>query len=55
MTIARQRLAKHVPECYAVNKNRRPLLDNGFGYHSLTSVSDATTALENLETVSSIR
>jgi hypothetical protein len=29
MTIARQWLAKHVPESYAVNKNRRPLLDNG--------------------------
>jgi hypothetical protein len=30
MTVTRQRLAKHVPERYAVNKNRRPLLDNGF-------------------------
>jgi hypothetical protein len=33
MTIARQRLAKHVPERYAVNMNRRPLLYNGFGHH----------------------
>jgi hypothetical protein len=30
MTIAGQRLAKHVPERCAVNKNRHPLLDNGF-------------------------
>jgi hypothetical protein len=37
--IARQRLAKHVPEHYAVNENRRPLLDNGFGYHGSTGVS----------------
>jgi hypothetical protein len=29
MTIARQPLAKHVPERYAVNKNRRQLIDNG--------------------------
>jgi hypothetical protein len=34
MTIARQRLAKYVPDRYAVNKNRRPLLDNGFGEHA---------------------
>jgi hypothetical protein len=32
MTIARQRLVKHVPERYAVN-NRRPLLYNGFREH----------------------
>jgi hypothetical protein len=31
ITIAGQRLAKHVPEHYAVNKNRCPLLDTGFG------------------------
>jgi hypothetical protein len=31
--IVRQRLAKHVPEHYAVNKNKRPLLDSGFSYH----------------------
>jgi hypothetical protein len=34
MTIARQRLAKHVLERYAVNKNRRPLLRNGFVEHA---------------------
>jgi hypothetical protein len=33
MTIVRQRLANHVPERYAVNKNRSPLLVNGYGYH----------------------
>jgi hypothetical protein len=31
ITIDRQRLAKHVLERYAVNKNGRALLDNGFG------------------------
>jgi hypothetical protein len=40
--IARQRLAKHIPKYYAVNKNRRPLLDNGFGYHGITGVSSTT-------------
>jgi hypothetical protein len=55
MNIARQRLAKHVPQRYAVNKNRCPLLDNAFGYHGIASVSDATTVLEPLEAVSSIR
>jgi hypothetical protein len=39
MTIARQWLAKHVPERYAVNKKRRHLLDNGFHYDGITSVS----------------
>jgi hypothetical protein len=39
MTIARQRLTKHISELYAVNKNRHPLLDNGFGHHGITSVS----------------
>jgi hypothetical protein len=34
MTIATQRLAKHVPENYAAKKNTRPLLDNGFGEHA---------------------
>jgi hypothetical protein len=34
MTIAKQRLAKQVPERDAVNKNKRPLLDNGFGEHA---------------------
>jgi hypothetical protein len=40
--IARERLAKHVPERYAVNENRRPLLDNGLGYHGITGVSGTT-------------
>jgi hypothetical protein len=39
---ARQRLAKHVSERYAVNKNRRPLLDNGFSYHGTKHVSGTT-------------
>jgi hypothetical protein len=34
---ARQRLAKHVPERYAINENRRPLLNNGFGYHGIAA------------------
>jgi hypothetical protein len=34
MTTDRQRLAKHVPKGYPVNKNRRPLLDNGLGEHA---------------------
>jgi hypothetical protein len=51
MTIARQRLAKHVPERYAVSKNRHPLLDSGFNYHCIASLSDATTVLEPLRTV----
>jgi hypothetical protein len=53
ITIARQRLAKHVPERYTVNKHRRPLLDNGIVYLDITSVSDATTVLEPLKAVSS--
>jgi hypothetical protein len=59
MTIARQRLAKHVPEPYAGNKNRRPLLDNGFGYHGIRHVPVTTpkwtTVLESFKTVISIR
>lgn len=57
MTIARQRLAKRIPERYAVDKNRRPLLDIGFGYNAVTSVSDTTYTceLEHLKAVSSIR
>jgi hypothetical protein len=39
---ARQRLAKHVSERYAVNGNICPLLDNGFGYHSITGISGTT-------------
>jgi hypothetical protein len=38
MTTARQRLAKHFPERYSVNKNRRPLLGNVFGYHGIIHV-----------------
>jgi hypothetical protein len=34
--------AKHVHERYAVKEIRRPLLDNGFGYHGITSVSSTT-------------
>jgi hypothetical protein len=49
--IARQRLAKHVPERYGLNKNRRPLPENGFSYHGITSLSDATTLLEPLRAV----
>jgi hypothetical protein len=37
--IPRQRLAKHISECYAVNKNRRPLLDNGVGFQGITGLS----------------
>jgi hypothetical protein len=59
MTPVRQRLRKHVHERYAVNKNRRPLLDNGFGYHGTKHVSDTTdtwwTVLEPLEEVISVR
>jgi hypothetical protein len=40
--IARQRLAKHVPERYAVNENKRPLLDNGFGYYGVRGVAGTT-------------
>jgi hypothetical protein len=42
MTTARQRIAKHVLEPYAVIKNRRPLLDNGFGYHGIRHVPVTT-------------
>jgi hypothetical protein len=59
LRIARQQLAKYVPECYAVNENRRPLLNNGFGYHDITGVSDTTqtwtAATEPLEAVISIK
>jgi hypothetical protein len=51
--------AKHVPERYAVNKNRRPLLDNGLGYHGIIGISSTTQiwteAIEPLEAVISIR
>jgi hypothetical protein len=39
---ARQRLAKPVPQRYAVNKDRRSLLHNGFSYHGTKHVSDTT-------------
>jgi hypothetical protein len=51
---ARQRLGKHVPERYAVNKNRRLLLDNGFSYHGTKDVS-GTTVAELSEAVISTR
>jgi hypothetical protein len=41
-SIARQRLAKHVPECYAVNENTRPFMVSGIGCHSITGVSRTT-------------
>jgi hypothetical protein len=37
--IARQRLAKHALDRYALNENRRVLLDNELGYHGNTGVS----------------
>jgi hypothetical protein len=40
--IARQRLAKHVPELYAVNEDSRQLLGNRFGYHGIIGVSGTT-------------
>jgi hypothetical protein len=50
MTIVRQRLSKHIPDRYAVNKTRRPLLENEFGYHGIRHVSvtmhTTTTVLE---------
>jgi hypothetical protein len=55
--ISRQRLAKHVPERCAVNENRRPLLDNRFGYviTSLSGTSQTWTGvMEPLEAVISI-
>jgi hypothetical protein len=55
MTIGRQRLAKHVPDRYAVNKSRRPSLGNGIDYHGITNASDATTVLEPLKAVISMR
>jgi hypothetical protein len=58
MTIARERLAKHVPVCYAVNKSRRPLLDNGFSYHGIRHIPVTTrmtsTVLESFKAVISI-
>jgi hypothetical protein len=48
MTIARLLLAKHVPRRYAVNKNRRPLLHNRFGYHGIRGVPVTTAVLEPL-------
>jgi anti-sigma factor RsiW len=59
MTTARQRLAKHVPKRYAVNKNIRPLLENGCSYHGSRQGSASTrtwtTVLEPFKAVISIR
>jgi hypothetical protein len=59
MTIARQQLAKHLPERCAVNKNRLPLLDNGFGYngsgHVPVTTCTWTTVLEPFKGVISTR
>jgi hypothetical protein len=52
--IARQRLAKHVPEFYSVNENRRPLLDNGCGYHGFT-VADMNSSNGTLGGVISVK
>jgi hypothetical protein len=41
-TPARQRLSKQVPERYALNKNRCPLLENEFCYQGTKQVSDTT-------------
>jgi hypothetical protein len=53
--IARQQLAKHVPKRYALNKNRCPLLGNGFDYHGSRHVPVTTptwtTMLEPFKTV----
>jgi hypothetical protein len=38
----RQRLVKHVTERYAVNEDKRPLLDNEFSYHGKKHVSGTT-------------
>jgi hypothetical protein len=38
----RQWLAKHVPEGYAVNSDRRLLLNNGFDYQGTKHVSGTT-------------
>jgi hypothetical protein len=59
MTITRQRLAKHVPKSYAVNKNRHPLLDNGFWlpryYKRFRHNADVNSRIEPLKTVIYIR
>jgi hypothetical protein len=55
MTLTKQRLAKYLPERYSVNKNRRLVLDNGFGSHGITEVTYATAVLETLKAVSSIQ
>jgi hypothetical protein len=47
--IARQQLAECVPERYAVNENRRPLLDNGFSYHGFAGASGATQTWKTVE------
>jgi hypothetical protein len=55
VSTARQRLAKHVPDRYAVNVIWRPLLDNGFGYHGITGVCGTTqTRTEVLEPLKAV-
>jgi hypothetical protein len=39
MSIAKQQLAKHVSECYAVNENTCLLLGSGFDCHGIKGVS----------------
>jgi hypothetical protein len=51
---ARQRLAKHVPERYAITKNRRSLLDNAFSYHR-TNYGFGTMEAEPFKVVISTR
>jgi hypothetical protein len=50
MAIATQRLSKCVPERYAVNKNRRPLVDNGFCYQRIRH-GPTTTVLGHFKAV----
>jgi hypothetical protein len=45
MTIARQRFGKHIPEFTLLTIERRPLLDNGFGYHGTKHVSEIKDTL----------
>jgi hypothetical protein len=57
--IARKRFGKHVAERFTVNQNRRPLLDNGFGYRGITGLFGTTqtwtAVLEPLKAVISVR
>jgi hypothetical protein len=58
MAIAREQFGKHHLKARIVDKNRRPLLDSGFGYHGIKHVSDTTrmwtTVLETLGVVISV-